>query len=237
MEIYERAIANVPPGSGIYTCGSIMLCTKSLMPKTWINERSLQKNLRQCNWSVAAGAKDKIKFAELEISLGETERTRAIFELATEQHHLDMPELYERYVLFLAVLDSKFRIIVSKDTKNGLAGPATCNREPSKREQSEPEIFERALKHYRENAPELKERAMLLEEWLKVGQQFGSVGDTNIVEKRMLKSLKKRKEISSDDGPTAYEEYHDYIFPEETSWKLLISGKSRGWLIMKIDST
>ena len=34
-----------------------------------------------------------IKFAELETILGETERARAIYDLATQQPRLDMPEV------------------------------------------------------------------------------------------------------------------------------------------------
>ncbi|KAI3859669.1 hypothetical protein MKX03_031183 [Papaver bracteatum] len=188
-----------------------------------------------------------IKFAELEISLGETERTRAIFELATEQQHLDMPELlWKAYIDFeisereyentralyekLLIRTTHYKVWESY-AKFEAFTPIEDEEEQDGEEESEAlieqkkqclskarEIFERALKHYRENAPELKEeRAMLLEQWLTIEGQFGSVGDTSLVDKKMPKRLKKRKEISSDDGPTAYEEYYDYIFPEETT--------------------
>lgn len=41
------------------------------------------------------------KFAELERSLGETERGRSIFELAIAQPVLDMPELLWKVVIFV----------------------------------------------------------------------------------------------------------------------------------------
>lgn len=41
-----------------------------------------------------------IKFAELETILGDTDRARAIFELAIGQPRLDMPEVSNNYLLF-----------------------------------------------------------------------------------------------------------------------------------------
>ena len=48
-------------------------------------EKFLEYNAENCmTW---------IKFAELETILGETERARAIYDLATQQARLDMPEV------------------------------------------------------------------------------------------------------------------------------------------------
>ena len=79
------------------------------------------------------------------------------------------------------------------------------------------DVFEKAITYYRTSAPELKEeRAMLLEEWLKMESGFGELGDVNLVRAKLPKKLKKRRQIDIEDGPAAYEEYIDYLFPEET---------------------
>ncbi|KAI9173604.1 hypothetical protein LWI28_003724 [Acer negundo] len=76
------------------------------------------------------------------------------------------------------------------------------------------------------SAPELKEeRAMLLEEWLNMESRFGELGDASLVQAKLPKKLKKRRQIVSDDGlVTGYEEFYDYQFPEEaqtTNLKIL----------------
>jgi hypothetical protein len=55
------------------------------------------------------------------------------------------------------------------------------------------------------SAPELKEeRAMLLDEWLDMEKSFGQLGDVSLVEPKLPKKLKKRKQIASEDGLAGY---------------------------------
>ncbi|PON82489.1 hypothetical protein TorRG33x02_217340 [Trema orientale] len=78
-------------------------------------------------------------------------------------------------------------------------------------------VLETALNYFRTSSPELKEeRAMLLEEWLKMEAGFGELGDVSIVQSKLPKKLKKRKQIMTEDGPAGYTEYIEYLFPEET---------------------
>ena len=66
-------------------------------------------------------------------------------------------------------------------------------------------VFEKAINYFRTSAPELKEeRAMLLEEWLNLEASFGELGDTGIVQPKLPKKLKKRKQIVSEDGEAGY---------------------------------
>lgn len=52
--------------------------------------------------------------------------------------------------------------------------------------------------------PELKEeRAMLLEEWLNMESNFGELGDVSLVQTKLPKKLKKRRQIASYDGLSA----------------------------------
>ncbi|XP_068639478.1 uncharacterized protein [Aristolochia californica] len=189
------------------------------------------------------------KFAELERSLGETERARAIFELAIAQPTLDMPELlwkayidfeivegeYERTrQLYERLLDRTKHLKVwlsyakfeascgmveeganSEDHENG---PDDMKQKMECLELARG-VFEKAFDYFRTSEPELKEeRAMLLEEWLNVESGFGSMGDISLVQRKMPRKVKRRRAVAAEDDTRAgYEEYFDYIFPEEAS--------------------
>ena len=65
---------------------------------------------------------------------------------------------------------------------------------------------------------------MLLEEWVNMEKEFGDLGDVNSVQAKMPKKLKRRRPIVTEDGPSGFEEYFDYLFPEEnqtTNLKIL----------------
>ncbi|VVB09549.1 unnamed protein product [Arabis nemorensis] len=79
------------------------------------------------------------------------------------------------------------------------------------------EIFDRANTCYKDSTPELKEeRATLLEDWLKMETSFGKLGDVSVFNSKLPKKLKKIKPITREDGSTEYEEYIDYLYPEES---------------------
>lgn len=186
------------------------------------------------------------KYAELERSLSETERARAIFELAIAQAALDMPELlwkayidfeisegeYERTRdLYKRLLDRtkhlKVWISYAKfEATGGVEGSKDDDQtsveqsteQSTERLENARRVFEAAISYFRTSAPELKEeRAMLLEEWLNIESKFEDIGDVSLVQKKLPKKLKKRKQIISEDGPAGYQEYYDYIFPEESA--------------------
>ncbi|XP_073127826.1 uncharacterized protein [Henckelia pumila] len=188
-----------------------------------------------CVWS---------KFAELERSLAETERARALFERAINQPALDMPQvlwkayidfeiseseyeraraLYERLLkrtkrLNVWISYAKFEAsAVEKDSRDS-------NAHESKNEQKREcarlarAIFKRALSYFRTSAPELtEERVVLLEEWLDMESSFGELGNVDLVRVKLPKKLKKWRYVKTKDEPAAaYEEYVEYLFPEET---------------------
>ena len=45
---------------------------------------------------------------------------------------------------------------------------------------------------------------MLLEEWLNMETSFGELGDVSLVQSKLPKKLKKRRQIASEDGPAGY---------------------------------
>ncbi|URD98738.1 HAT (Half-A-TPR) repeat [Musa troglodytarum] len=190
------------------------------------------------------------KYAELERSLSETERARALFELAIAQPALDMPELlwkayidfeisegeYERTrQLYERLLDRTKHLKVwisyamfeasaggeDEETDGEVLEKNDIHNEERQRKRIERSrgVFERAFDYFRTSAPELKEeRAMLLEDWLNTESSFGSLGDVSLVQKKLPRKVKKRRPISSEDGtPAGFEEYIDYIFPDEVA--------------------
>ncbi|CAO2825101.1 unnamed protein product [Amaranthus hypochondriacus] len=184
------------------------------------------------------------KYAELERSLCETERARAIYELAIAQPALDMPELlWKAYIEFEIaegefentralherLLDrtkhlnvwisyAKFEATAEYNGDSDISEKKLCAQRTRR-------VFEKALSHFRVSAPELKEeRAMLLDEWLKLEKAFGDLGDVSSVQAKLPKKLKRKRPIETEDGTTGYEEYFDYMFPEEaqtTNLKIL----------------
>ncbi|KAL9443022.1 hypothetical protein AB3S75_016392 [Citrus x aurantiifolia] len=205
------------------------------------------------------------KYAELEKSLDETERARTIFELAIAQPVLDLPELlWKAYIDFeisqgeyartralyerlldrtkhLKVWVSYVKFEASAMSEDG-GNPDTSEdlREQKKQSiQRTRRVFEEAINYYRTSVPELKEeRAMLLEEWLNMESNFGELGDVSLVQTKLPKKLKKRRQIASYDGLSAgYEEYIDYLLPEESkTTNLEILEAAYNWKKQKIVS-
>ncbi|KAF8101374.1 hypothetical protein N665_0206s0050 [Sinapis alba] len=168
-------------------------------------------------------------YAEFEVSLSEKDRARSIFELAISQPALDMPELlWKSYIdfeisekelertraLYERLLDrtkhykvwvsfAKFEASAAIETKKDCIRRARA-------------IFERANAYYKNSAAK-EERATLLEDWVNMEAGFGSLGDVSVVQSLLPKKLKKRKLISrEEDGSTEYQEYTDYLFPDES---------------------
>merc|ERR1712039_175272 len=76
------------------------------------------------------------------------------------------------------------------------------------------EALESGVRYFRaENRPE--ERAMLLEHWMKVDEENGDEKSIDAMAKRQAKRVKKRRTIPGEDGQETYEEYMDYVFPDD----------------------
>uniref|UniRef100_A0A8K9Y1K3 Crooked neck pre-mRNA splicing factor 1 n=1 Tax=Oncorhynchus mykiss TaxID=8022 RepID=A0A8K9Y1K3_ONCMY len=116
-----------------------------------------------------------IKFSELETILGDTERARAIFELAIGQPRLDMPEVWISYAQYELSIDTSDRL-------------QRCRG-----------IFEEANKGLR-SCEEKEERLMLLESWKEFEQEFGSDTTRERVKKLLPEKVKKRRKLTAEDG-------------------------------------
>ncbi|KAK1337229.1 hypothetical protein QTO34_001852 [Cnephaeus nilssonii] len=219
-EVYERAIANVPPiqekrhwkryiylwvNYALYEeleakGTSIGKCPKNKLFKGYIELELQLREFDRCRKLYEKflefgpeNCTSWIKFAELETILGDIERARAIYELAISQPRLDMPEVWISFAQF--------------ELSSGKEGSlAKCRQ-----------IYEEANKTMR-NCEEKEERLMLLESWRSFEDEFGTTSDKERVDKLMPEKVKKRRKVQADDGSDAgWEEYYDYIFPEDAA--------------------
>uniref|UniRef100_A0A7N8XF02 Crooked neck-like protein 1 n=1 Tax=Mastacembelus armatus TaxID=205130 RepID=A0A7N8XF02_9TELE len=168
-----------------------------------------------------------IKFAELETILGDIERARAIFELAIGQPRLDMPEvLWKSYIDFEIEQEefgntrNLYKRLLQR-TQHVKVWISYAKFELSvdcpDRLQKCRQIYEEANKSMR-NCEEKEERLMLIESWRDFEKEFGSDSTSERVRKLLPEKVKKRRKLTAEDGSDAgWEEYYDYIFPEDAA--------------------
>ncbi|KAK8950929.1 hypothetical protein KSP39_PZI003225 [Platanthera zijinensis] len=162
-----------------------------------------------------AGVASGQAYIDFEISEGEIERTRLLYErLLDRTKHLKVWISYAKFEASVGLED------LDRSDKAQLEnGDPSYREEQIDRIQRCRGIFERAFDYFRTSAPEMKEeRAMLLEEWSNMETVFADLGDLSLVQSKLPRKVKRKRAISSEDGtPSGYEEYIDYIFPDEVA--------------------
>ncbi|XP_070658235.1 crooked neck-like protein 1 isoform X2 [Bos indicus] len=220
-EVYERAIANVPPvqekrhwkryiylwiNYALYEeleakdperTRQVYQASLELIPhkkftfaKMWL--LYAQFEIRQKNLPFARRALVLWKsYIDFEIEQEETERTRNLYRrLLQRTQHVKV------WISF-----AQFELSSGKE-----GSLAKCRQ-----------IYEEANKTMR-NCEEKEERLMLLESWRNFEDEFGTASDKERVDKLMPEKVKKRRKVQADDGSDAgWEEYYDYIFPEDAA--------------------
>lgn len=167
-----------------------------------------------------------IKYAELETALGDLERARGIYELAVDQAVLDMPEIvWKAYIdfeaeaeqianvrkLYARLLDRTHHVKVYIAFANFEASISPGSPDSIARTRR---IYEEADRHMRDHKLK-EERVMMLEAWHKFEEDYDTDHVAEVA-RRMPKKVKKRRLIDEDLGPAGgFEEYFDYIFPDE----------------------
>ncbi|XP_074056891.1 crooked neck-like protein 1 [Macrotis lagotis] len=179
-----------------------------------------------------------IKFAELETILGDTERARAIYELAVGQPHLDMPEvLWKSYLDFESKQEcektrSLYRRLLQR-TQHVKVWISFAQFELSAGNEDRftrcRQIYEEANKMMR-NSEDKEGRFRLLASWQNFEDEFGTESLKERVDKLMPEKAKKRRKVQAEDGSdSGWEEYDHYIFPDDTAnqpnFKLLTMAK------------
>lgn len=175
-----------------------------------------------------------VKFAELESLLGENERADKIYELAINQERLDMPEVvWKAYIefrvenkdfdgardLYEALLERtqhvKVWISFAKFELTAFHGYDDVKEEEASKVRAARSVFERGCK-VAKNWQDKESRMMLLEAWDEFEQEKGDESSKRKVKVQLPKKVKKKRKRVADDGSDAgWEEYYDYIFPQE----------------------
>ncbi len=180
-------------------------------------EKFLEFNVANCNtW---------VKYAELETVLGDTDRARAIFELAINQPLMDMPEmLWKAYIDFEVeqeTYDNAREVYerLLERTRHVKVWLSYSKFESSLGVEESVEnarrVFTRADKALK-NAESGEERAMLFDAWRDFEREHGDEESLATIRRRMPRRIKKRRKVYLEDGTDGgWEEYWDYIFPDD----------------------
>jgi len=190
-------------------------------------------------------------YADLEASLGEASRSRAIFELAVGQEQLDMPEsLWKAYLDFeigasewdkaralyrrLLARTRHVKVWLSFATMEVEAGGEGEGEAARERAAA---VYAEAEASFRESGQK-DERVLVLEAWRDMLARGGSEAALASVEAKMPKRVKKRRPVLGEEGEAAgWEEYYDYIFAEEEAAapSLKILDMARKWKKQKVE--
>ncbi|KAJ8309533.1 hypothetical protein KUTeg_014407 [Tegillarca granosa] len=166
-----------------------------------------------------------MKYAELETILGDIDRARSIYRLAINQPQLDMPEvLWKAYIDFEIEQEewdntrALYRQLLQR-TQHVKVWISFAQFEKTSGSDRSVEntraVYKEANKALR-STEEKEERLMLLESWQKFEEEEGDEESRKMVNKLMPQKVKKRRKIQTEDGSDAgWEEYFDYIFPDE----------------------
>lgn len=172
-----------------------------------------------------------MKFAELETLLGDTDRARAIYELAINQPRLDMPELlWKAYIDFEISQDesenarqlyerllertSHVKVWLSYakfELNNQTDGDINIGQ--ARR------VFEKANENLKHSV-EKESRVLLLENWKDFESAHGDEVSREKVNNRMPRRIKKRQKVSI----SRYFEYYYLLFKytiSEIVWNIL----------------
>ncbi|CAB4025163.1 crooked neck 1 [Paramuricea clavata] len=128
-------------------------------------------------------------YIDFEISQEEFQKTRDLYERLLERtQHV---KVWISYAQFELTTDLDDRI---SQTRN---------------------VYGRANRELK-TAEDKEERLMLLESWKQFETTSGDEESLELVQKKMPRKVKKRRKIETDDGSDAgWEEFYDYIFPDD----------------------
>jgi len=167
-----------------------------------------------------------IAYIDLEDSVEEAERARAIAELAICQEQIDMPEtIWKRYIDLEESVEEydnvrKLYERLLNRTQHVRVFSSYAQFEITVKDFARArKVMERGVETMK-NEDKKEERAALLEQWLKMETSYGSPAEVQKVGDRQPKKIKKKRAVIADDGTEeGWEEYTDYIFPDDAPAK------------------
>lgn len=196
-----------------------------------------------------------ISFADMEFKLAELHRARSVFELGVNSPEIDEPEtLWRAYIEFEETAGEEDRVIALFERlikRSGRVGEWLEYAEFVAKTQELPcrDIYLRASKAMKDEMLEKSkdrekasaDRVRVLESWLDWERSIvtDGVNDTDQVarvEAMMPKRIKRRRAVFDSRGNDAgWEEYFEYVFPEEqdSNPKLKILERARLWKLQQ----
>ncbi|KAF9596920.1 hypothetical protein IFM89_014484 [Coptis chinensis] len=145
--------------------------------------------------AIGRAPKDKIfkKYIEIEPQLGKISRSETLY------------EKYRNGLLKIAMLGASvdqllrsLRLIGFGRRRRGEENDRALYGTKEAKPPTLEVLFENAINHLRTSAPSSRKKELsLLEEWLTMESSFGNTGDVGIVQNKLPKKLKKRREIVS----------------------------------------
>lgn len=161
-----------------------------------------------------ASPKAWIRFGELERTLGETERSTAIMELAISQSALYMPEVVWKAYIDMELGEgniAKVRELYTRllgKTKHLKVWVSYSELEYSQNNPEKArEVLQEAEEYFRDIGDK-ESRLLLLEHWI----ESEDPETAESLKAKLPRKVKKKRQI---EGTDAHEEYIDYIFPDE----------------------
>eukprot|EP00918_Siedleckia_nematoides_P033363 GHVU01072402.1.p1 GENE.GHVU01072402.1~~GHVU01072402.1.p1 ORF type:complete len:691 (+),score=160.21 GHVU01072402.1:32-2074(+) len=165
-----------------------------------------------------------VAFVELEIMAEEVERARALCEIAVSMEVMDTPELIWKTYIDMEVeageTDRARRLyerLLAK-TRHHKVYRSFSEFEAAQAGDMENarRVLRSGLQHCKDN--ELKEeRANLMKHWLQLEQTYGDEKSAAEVRAKMPHTRTLKRNLVGADGTSqGWEEYSDYVFPEDT---------------------
>jgi crooked neck len=168
------------------------------------------------------------KFAQLEVSIGESERARAIYELGVSQEeYLDQPEvLWKSYIDFeieegegdrarnlyqrlIEQTEGHVKVWISWAQME--ATPNIGRGMPEARR-----ILDQAYQQLKDRNSAKEERVVVLDAWRELEATKGDETNLGIVEAKLPRRIKRKRMRHDEDGnELGWEEYFDYHFPDD----------------------
>lgn len=165
-----------------------------------------------------------VKYAELEYVLGDVERARAIFDLGIQQNFIDMPEvLWKAYIDFevgqgeVDYTRNLYEQLLQKSQHVKVFLSYADFESSFNHTQNAREVFKKADSALK-SIGKKEERLILLNAWVDFESEYGSIEAKRNVQSKLPQKVKKKRKLYNDAGlDSGWEEYWDYVFPDESN--------------------
>lgn len=171
-----------------------------------------------------------ISYAELESTLCEIARARAIYKTAIDRPQLDSPEnVWKAYIDFeveqeeYGNVENLYELLLNRTNHVKVWLSYAQFYEDLENFSKARKVFERANERLRDE--ETLARVVLLETWQDFEKRLGDKGLD--ISNKMPKRVKKRKRLDDDDDD--WIEYHEYVFPDSDKQKSGLMERVKRW--------